>query len=487
MHENKPESQKDTHNEINNRCAIVIFGATGDLTKRKIIPAIYRLMVSEKLSDFIIIGVSIDQTTPETIIKKAEQFIPDLDRTILQKLQERFYYHQLNFADSDHYKTLHSYLQKLEIEYQLPGNRLIYLACSASFFSIITNNIAQTKLATRKSELTLPWHRIVYEKPFGHDLISAGLINQAIAESFNENQIYRIDHYLTKELVSNILLLRFANSFFEPLWNNKYIEEVQIILSEQVAVENRGAYYDQYGALCDVVQNHILELMALIAMEAPHTLTGDFIREQRAKVLEKLEINDGYLGQYDGYLNHHGVSPHSKTDTFAVLCATIDTPRWHGVPFYLKTGKSLDKKETIIHIKFKSIATLFPSSALFSPKKKPESNWLTIRIVPEATFFLTLNIKKLGQTDELIPVAMEFCHSCIFGERSPEEAYEILLEQIIKGQQSIAVRFDEIEYAWRIIDHIKKRELPLYTYEQRSTGPLQDILFQHKHAMTWRS
>ncbi|MCX5924918.1 MAG: glucose-6-phosphate dehydrogenase [Candidatus Dependentiae bacterium] len=464
-----------------NTCAIVIFGATGDLAKRKLIPALYRLMVAQKLTNFVVLGAAIGDTTAHDIMESAHDFITDKDGQIWQQLKERFYYQQLNFNVFDDYSALNVRLQELEKQYCLSGNRILYLASAASFFCAITEYSARAGLAHRIGSNAKPWQRIVYEKPFGHDLPSAHHINESIARVFDEHQVYRIDHYLTKELVSNITLMRFANCFFEPLWNNTYIDQVQIVLSEQIGIEGRGAYYDAYGALRDVVQNHILELLALIGMEQPYKLAGDFIRANRAQVIEKVRIIDGFLGQYEGYAHHEGVNVNSTTETFAMLCLGVDTPRWQGVPFYIKTGKRLDKKETVIHIKFKQINCLLLRGCPL------ESNWLTMKIVPDATFSLSLNIKKPGRTDELLPAAMEFCHSCIFGERAPEEAYEILLEEVMRAEQATAVRFDEIEYAWRVIDELYARKLPMYIYKQGCQGPQEIKNFEKQHGMEWRS
>lgn len=475
-------------------CALVIFGITGDLAKRKLIPALYRLMVAQKMSRFIVLGAAFSETTVDAIMEGAQEFVPDRDERVWRKLKECVYYQQLNFTAPDDYISLCARLQELERENHISGNRILYLASAASFFCDITEYSARAGLVQRMKPDESVWQRVVYEKPFGHDGFSAHHINQLIARFLDEQQVYRIDHYLTKELVSNIVLMRFANCFFEPLWNNTYIDQVQIVLSEQIGIDGRGSYYDAYGALCDVVQNHMLELLALIAMDPPHKLTGDFIREERVKVLEKVEIVDGFLGQYEGYRNHEGVRSDSNMDTFALLCATVDTPRWRGVPFYLKTGKMLDKKETVIYIKFKQnnsqlvsgYAGARDSVVRDSGDHSVASNWLTLKIVPDATFSLSLNAKKPGRVDELVPVSMDFCHSCIFGERTPEEAYEILLEEVMRGEQATAVRFDEIEYAWRVIDTVRARKLPVYSYEQGSQGPEEIKNFEKKYNMEWR-
>jgi glucose-6-phosphate 1-dehydrogenase len=322
------------------------------------------------------------------------------------------------------------------------------------------------------------FQRIVYEKPFGNDLQSAHEINACIAAHFDEDQIFRIDHYLTKELVGNIALVRFTNIVFEPLWNNRYIDQVQIVFDEELCLDGRGLYYDKYGALSDVMQNHMMQLVALVAMESPEKLTGDYIRTARANVLKKVKVVDAVIGQYKSYAQEKDVAPDSKTETFAQVYLRIDNPRWAGVPFYLKTGKCLDKKETAIYIKFKQVDCLLTKACPSEP------NYLTIEISPDPLFALTLNEKKVGKSDEVMPVQMEFTHNALGGQMT--EAYETLFEEILKGEQSVSVRFDEIESAWKIIDAIRALKPSLYIYEKRSKGPEEaKKLFDDKHGMRW--
>ncbi len=460
---------------------IIIFGASGDLARRKLLPALYRLVEQKKLTNFIIIGAAIDQTTPEIIFEKTREFVHHFDEPSWQFMQERMIYECIDFTSAAAFKTLAKKVAALEKKFKLTGNRLVYVAAAANYFCSITTHIAAAKLMERKKEDVMPWHRIVYEKPFGHDLASAQEINTCIEKSFEESQIYRIDHYLTKELVSNIALIRFTNSVFEPLWSNRYIDQVQIIISEELGIENRGAYYDKYGALADVMQNHLLELLALIGMESPEKLTGNYIRSKRVEVLKKIEVVDGILGQFEEYRREKFVDAASTTETFAALFLRVNNPRWAGVPFYVKTGKRLHKKETMIHIKFKQVDCLLTHNC------PVPSNWLTIEVAPEATFSLTLNVKKPGRSEIVVPVDMEFCHSCLFGAQTPQ-AYEIILEEVMRGEQSISVRVDEIEWAWRVIDAVRARRFPLYTYLAESSGPKElEKEFEQKHGMRWRS
>src|SRR3984957_1352403 len=277
-----------------NNGVLIIFGVTGDLAKRKLIPAIYHLLKRKRFSNITIIGATRDSSTPTAILEAASAHITDRDEQIWQTLSEHFYYQQLDFNTPDDYHALRNIVELVEKKHHLNGNRLIYLACASHFFCTITQQLGDAGIAKDASQ-TSSWHRIIYEKPFGRDLKSAHEINNCIADLFDESQIYRVDHYLTKELVSNISLLRFTNCVFEPLWNARYIDHIQIILSESIGIESRGAYYDQYGALRDVVQNHMMELLAMTAMEAPLKLTGNYIRDERAKVLERVTIVDGIL------------------------------------------------------------------------------------------------------------------------------------------------------------------------------------------------
>lgn len=460
---------------------IIILGVTGDLSQRKLLPALYRLIDQDKLSKFAIIGAALDQTTPETILTNAQKFMGNVNKKKLQYMQECMIYEQLDFNNEADFFKLAEHVTDFEKYFNLEGNRLVYLAAASEFFCSITNYLASSQLVKRKNVTDRPWNRIVYEKPFGHNLESAKKINECIQTSFDENQIYRIDHFLTKEIVTNIALIRFTNCVFEPLWNNRYIDQVQIVISEELGIENRGAYYDKYGALADIMQNHMLELLSLIAMESPEKLTGDYIRSRRVQVLEDVEVVDGILGQFEGYTKEKHVAPDSKKETFAALFLRINNPRWAGVPFYVKTGKCLKKKETVIYLKFKQVDCLLTHSC------PVPSNWLTLEISPEANFSLRLNVKKPGRSEQVVPVSMDFCHSCIFGAMTPE-AYEVILEEVIHGEQSISVRFDEIEWAWRIIDKVRTFDFSLYTYPCASNGPKElESHFEKKHGMRWRT
>lgn len=461
-----------------NNVTIILFGATGDLSRRMIIPSLYRLFVQKRVGPLVIIGVAKEDVQPAQILQQSREFIKNVDEQLWLTFSSCFYYQQVDVAIANDFLKLRATVRELEVEHGMKSNFVFYCAVASYLFCSITKQLCQSGLMKNTKADERPWQRIVYEKPFGRDSVCAHAINECIYEYIDESQVYRIDHYLTKELVSNIALIRFTNCVFEPLWNNRYIDHVQIILSEQLTVDQRGAFYDQYGAVADVVQNHMMQLVALIGMEAPQKLSGEHIRNQRARVLQKVHVIDALYGQYQDYTKEAHVSPQSTTETFAALMLRIENPRWAGVPFYLKTGKALAKKETVIHIKFKSVDCLLAACPI-------PSNWLTIKVSPEAVFSLSLNAKKPGE-NAVAPMNLEFCHSCLYGEFAPE-SYDTLFEEIIRGEQSVSVRFDEIEYAWNIVDQLKGFRIPLYVYEKRSNGPKELADFENKHGMKWRS
>jgi len=383
------------------------------------------------------------------------------------------------------YAKLKNLIKDVEKKYKL-SNRLFYLATLPQHFKIITKYLGEQKIVEKHQDkkecedCKHPWSRIVYEKPFGHNLKSAKEINKCIAKLFHEKQIYQIDHYLGKELVSNIALVRFTNRIFEPLWNSKHIDSVQIILKETLGVGTRGKFYDKHGAIKDVVQNHMLQILALVAMETPTKLEAKPIRDAKAKVLKKVKVKNTILGQYQGYKKAADINPKSTTETFATLKLCINNKRWKDVPFYLKTGKCLDKRETSIHIKFK------PVQCLLSKNCPSDTNYLVIKIKPNEGIILELNAKTPGKAKEITPVEMEFCHSCLFGPNTPA-AYEILLADVINGDQSTFVRSDEIEQSWKIIEQIPMDKLKVYPYKQGSTGPKEIKNLDKKRKINWRA
>lgn len=468
---------------MSNPTSIIVLGITGDLAKRHLIPALYSLYQKGLLPrEWMLFGVGQETTSTEHIFKQAQQFITTYHEQTWQSFQKQGYYYQADLANShDILSCKHVLVEQEKQLFGKPANRLVYLALPPHLFAPVTQQLAAHDIIrySTQTKAGAPWHRVAYEKPFGWDAASAKTINACIHEYLDETQIFRVDHYLAKDIVSSLATLRFTNRVFESLWNHEHIDWIEISLNEQVDVRTRGAFYDQLGALKDVVQNHMLQIMALIAMEAPPALVGNPLRDKKADILQKIEPCDGILGQYEGYRTHPGIAPNSTTETFAALKLIINTPRWHRVPFYLKTGKCLPEKSTMITVQFK------PASCPFAIESGKEANSLVIQIVPKAGFSLHLHIKKPGLHTEDMPAIMDFCYECIEGTN--RTTYELVLYEVMQGEQSISVRFDEIEYAWNIIDAIKQLHFPLYTYNKGSTGPMQLEAFAQKHSMRWQS
>lgn len=456
---------------------IIIIGITGDLARRQLLPALYHLVADGRLSHFGIIGAAYQTSEAASLWQSAIPFIGSYDATILQSLIAHTETLPCDATDKDAYKKIQLKVAAYEKIYG-KAHHLVYCATPSTLFEAITAGCVEHHILVKQEAYCVPWHRIVYEKPFGYDQKSAYAINNAIAQQLCEQQIFRIDHYLTKEIVSNIALIRFTNAVFEPLWNNRFIDQVHIVAAEKIGVEGRGVYYDAYGAVRDVVQNHMLQLLALIGMETPTKLSGDAIRDVRVKVLQSLTCDDGLYGQYVGYQEEQNVTQDSQTETYALLKCGINTPRWRGVPFYLMTGKMLAKKETVIHIKFKTV------DCLLAKQCPAPANWLTIRVTPDAVFTLTLNGKDPAESDAIMPIEMSFCHSCQFTLRDTQ-AYEQALGELLRGEQSGSVRFDEIDASWQFIDAVKQKRFPVYQYEPGTSGPKEVARFAHNHGIRW--
>ena len=470
-------------------CLFILFGATGDLSKRKLIPALYKLIEDKKLCHFAIIGAALEPLDQHLILERSKPFIQNLKPEIWEKLVRAFYYYPMDFYHGTMYNNLKPLVAEVERKHKLSGNRVLYFATMPQHFPTITKFLLESELVNHSIQLlrnksgqadtnnndninSAPgdclkpietWTRLVYEKPFGEDTASSQGLNNFLSQAFAEEQIFRIDHYLGKELVGNIALARFTNRIFEPLWNSDHIESVHISIKETLGVEQRGGYYDGYGQLKDMVQSHMLQLLALTAMESPGELTANNIRDAKATVLKNVVIDKVLLGQYDGYLQEPSVNPHSTTDTFSALRLFVNKKRWQGVPFYLVTGKALDRKETTIELRFKMAKCPLTSCP-------SEPNALIFKIHPDDGIYLRLNAKLPGIALEVAPVSMDFCHSCLFGPNTPE-AYETLLADVIRGDQAAFIRADEVEASWRIIDTITAQKHELQSYARGSQGP----------------
>ena len=432
----------------------IIFGATGDLAKRKLIPGIYNLLSHNNIKKFHILAVARKSLTKEKLISDSKKFIKSPKPNLLSKLKNSTSYLQLDFKEPD-FNSLKLELDRLNKKGFT--NKIFYLATGSNNFEKISNKIKDSGILKNKSG----WSRIVFEKPFGLDEKSSDKLNKSIKKIFDEKQIYRIDHYLGKELVENISIIRFDNAILEPLWNNKYVENIQIILDEDFGIEERGPFYDTYGAIRDVIQNHMLQLLALTTMEKSKSFSGNHIRDKKTELLKKVRIKKTIVGQYKGYQKEKGIPKNSETETFAAMELEIKNKRWKGVPIYFRTGKYLDKKESKIIIKFKKNKCILEQPCL------SENNELEIRIFPNEGISFKLNSKIPGET-KTVPVKMNFCHSCVFGPNTPE-GYENLFSDIIEGNQSTFIREDELQASWKIVDKAKKGKL--HKYEKGSKGP----------------
>lgn len=446
--------------------AIIIMGATGDLTKRKLLPALYHLhKINELPLQTHILAFARRPYTDESYVTEispavAENYRHEIDESTWNSFTQKIQYIQGDFDQPEGYKLLSQVIQKLS-PHQQPSciNKLFYLATKPTVYDQIFSHLSDIGLQSNCSDHH-EWSRIVIEKPFGHDLVSAKMLNQKLLDTFTEEQIYRIDHYLGKESVQNILAFRFANHLFEPTWNAEYIDNVQITVAETLGVENRGDYYDMAGALRDVGQNHVLQLLSLIAMEEPESLSAHHIRQAKMDVLSQLTspkdnhptwVHGQYsAGHIDGkavaaYRDEPKVADNSNTGTYVAMKLQVDNPRWAQVPFYIRTGKRLERRVTEINIEYKkSDANIFGRA-----EHTITSNVLTLRIQPNEGISLRMSVKEPGLTMRLQPVKMEFCYHHIFGD-SPD-AYERLLLDAIAGDQTLFLRSDEVEESWATI------------------------------------
>jgi glucose-6-phosphate 1-dehydrogenase len=447
---------------------IVIFGGAGDLARRKLLPALYNLYVDDLLpARFAVVGVGRkplgDADYREFARGGIEEFSRrGLDDTAWQAFGAHLFFAGGDIDDPGSMARLGSKLDTIEHEHQIPGNRIYYLAVPPALFAPTVQQLARARFVARGN--AEPFARLIVEKPIGHDLASAAAINDAIAEVFDESQIFRIDHYLGKETVQNLLVMRFANSIFEPLFNQKYIDHVQITVAESEGVGTRAGYYDTAGALRDMVQNHLLQLLTLVAMEPPHSLDPDVIRDAKLEVLESLRpIDRGAVAQHvvraqyaegfeagtpvAGYLAEDGVARGSRTETFVALQVFIDNWRWAGVPFFLRTGKRMPKRASEISVHLRAVPPI-----LFNrdPALPLDPNVLAVRIQPDEGFSFGISSKIPGPHVRIYPVNMDFRYGSTFGAESPE-AYERLLLDVLIGDATLFMRRDSVERAWRWI------------------------------------
>jgi len=486
---------------------MVIFGATGDLTARKLMPALYNLAKSNMLSrEFAVVGVarndySTDQFR-QIIGEKLQSFATSsVDQDLKDWLLRRLYYVCGEFDDPQVYQRLGQTLAEVDKTHNTHGNCFFYLATSPVFFGMIVDQLGASQLACEKDG---HWRRIVFEKPFGNDLDSAKALNRQVRKVLAENQIYRIDHYLGKETVQNILVFRFGNGIFEPIWNRRYVDHVQITVAETVGVEKRGGYFDMAGTMRDMVPNHLFQLLSLTTMEPPISFSSDAVHDEQSKILHAVQslsaedvLRYAVRGQYGsgditgervpGYRQETGVPPDSKTETFVALRLLIDNWRWAGVPFYIRTGKRLAARHTEVAIQFKRAPlVLFRDT----PVNTLKQNQLVMHMAPDEGISLRFGAKVPGAHMKVGSVEMDFKYADYFGT-NPNTGYEILLYDGIMGDQTLFQRADMVEAGWAVVDPIldvwkalPPRDFP--NYPAGSWGPDEACDLIGRDERSWR-
>lgn len=470
----------------------VLFGATGDLAKRKIFPALYNLYRENKLKlPFNIVGLGRRELSDEQFQSNVRQSIVDFSRQQASNLNEfeefikSFSYSALNVDNKDDYKKLLEKVVKLEKNISVPENRMFYLSVAPEFFDVIALNINESGLGDTKG-----WKKLIIEKPFGHDLKTAQVLNDKLSKAFKEDEVYRIDHYLGKAMVQNIETIRFNNPIVESMWNNKHIANIQITASETVGVEERASYYDNSGAIRDMIQNHMLQILMLVAMDKADS-QGD-MRDKKVSALKSIspmkvddvpnsivraQYSKGQIGGQSviGYMNEPGVDENSKTDTFIAAKFLVDNERWSGVPFYIRTGKRMKEKHTKIVVEFKGKETI---------KNLETPNLLTVEINPTEGISYVLNSNNPFDSKKVEPVKVE--HT--INSNNTPEAYERLIFDALSGNSNFFARWDEVEYSWKLVEPILQAfstSAPIYEYEAGSYGPKQSDELLEKDGFYW--
>ncbi len=491
---------------------MVIFGAAGDLTKRLIVPSLYNLACGQLLpQEFAIVGFDLADQSDEAwhaeLKEMAQEFVDGagskepLNEGVWNWLTSKMTYVRGDLTDANSYNQLKSKLETIDQQSGTGGNYLFYFAVADRFFEVVASNLGKAGLMKCGED---HWRRLVVEKPFGHDLASAQALDKSLLDVAKESQIYRIDHYLGKETVQNIMLFRFANGLFEPLWNRDRIDHVQITVAETIGVERRGRFYEKTGALRDMVPNHVLQLVSVMAMEAPNAFSADSVRAEKAKVVEAVRVcrNDknccsAVRGQYGAgtiegekvpaYRSEPDVAPDSNVETYAALKLSIDTWRWSGVPFYVRTGKRLANRKTQIAIKFKEIPAGFLRDTRI---RKPSANWLLLRIQPNEGIAFEFGAKIPGPAMKLGDVRMDFKYKDYFGT-APSTGYETLIYDVMAGDATLFQRADNIEAGWEVVEPVLEKwqaEAPNHfpNYAAGSQGPAEADELLRRDGREWR-
>ncbi|MGH9156755.1 MAG: glucose-6-phosphate dehydrogenase [Acidimicrobiales bacterium] len=483
-------------------CVLVVFGASGDLTSRKLMPALATLATNRQLSArFAVVGVARSAMSDDEFRARLLAAVPK-PSAAWERLVGGFRYVSGDYTDHDTFDRLAAVLGELDAEFGTAGNRVYYLATVPDVFAGVAASLAEHGLD--RSPADRGFVRLVVEKPFGRDLASALALDRELHASFREEQLYRIDHYLGKETVQNVLALRFANSIFEPIWNRRYVNHVQITVAESLGVGHRGGFYETAGALRDIVQNHVLQVLALTVMEPPATIDAKGIRDEKVKALRAVDImtpeevaTEVVRGQYGpgwvegeevgGYRDEDDVDPASRTDTYLGMRVRVDNWRWAGVPFYLRTGKRLPKRLTEVAMEFQGVPHL-PFARTDAEALGP--NALVLRIQPDEGITLRFGAKVPGQAFRLRSVSMDFSYGAAFLEEAPD-AYERLLLDAMVGDPTLFIRADEVEQAWRIVAPIQEAWAadtgPLPTYPAGSWGPAEADQLLQRDGRSWRS
>jgi glucose-6-phosphate 1-dehydrogenase len=502
--------EETTASKTADPCVLVIFGATGDLTARKLLPALYNLTREGQLpSHFACVGFARRPKTHEQFRNEMQDAVSKhsrvkpIDQPLWNSFSEQLFYHCSEFDNDEGYEKLKEFLQDLDARFGTKGNRVFYLSVPPSYFATITKKLGDHGLIVDPEKVHDRFTRVIVEKPFGNDLNSAIELQKDLTQYFKEQQIYRIDHYLGKETVQNLLVLRFANSIYESIWNNKYIDQVQISVAEDLGVGTRGKFYEEAGMMRDIVQNHLMQLLSLVAMEPPVNLKANSVRDEKVKVLQSIrpiqqnEI-DKYVvrGQYGpgfingesvkGYNKEENVAENSTVETYVAMQLFIDNWRWVGVPFYLRAGKRLPKRATEIAVYFKEA----PGVLFHRTARKDDADVLVVRIQPDEGISLRMNSKVPGINGPIQPVKMDFRYGQYFGA-VPPEAYERLLCDCILGDSTLFAREDEVLASWRLLtpileywQEVRPHDFP--NYAAGTWGPQEADALLSREGRRWR-